>query len=72
MRHRECEDEMTMTTKTARGRTTDSPFLYAEECGLSLMKNHETGKKFYVEKGVWTELVSSVQGGWKPWDAQVR
>jgi len=43
------------------------PFLYAEECGLALMKNQATGKKFWIEKETWSEVVSSVQAGWQPW-----
>ena len=48
--------------------TTDSdhPFLFAEECGLALFKNRKTGKKLFLEKATWAEMVTSIRRGWRP------
>lgn len=54
---------MMQDTRAAGGQY---PFYYAEECGLALLKDARTGKKFYVEREVWTDLVASIRDGWHP------
>ena len=36
---------------------------YTEECGLALLMNTRTGKKFYMAKECWDDLVHYLQDG---------
>ena len=41
-------------------------FHYTEECDLALMQHKHTGKKLYLEKSDWTDIVVSLKSGWTP------
>ncbi|MEZ5841462.1 MAG: hypothetical protein R3D02_13880 [Hyphomicrobiales bacterium] len=44
----------------------ESPFFYAEECGLALFQNRRTGKQFCLDKDTLSEFVASLDAGWRP------
>ena len=42
----------------------NAPFLYAEESGLALFQNRQSGRKFYMDKKDWVDLSLCVSDGW--------
>jgi len=55
-----------MKTNAKPDSETHVPFLFAEECGLALLKHRPSGKKMCMEKAIWSDLESSLKAGWQP------
>ena len=60
-----------MTGKTTVTQGQSPHFLYAEESGLALFQNRQTGRKFWIDQEHWNDLVECVRSGWTPENRKV-
>lgn len=49
----------------------ETRFLFAEESGLALFENRQTGRRFWLDCEHWNDIVECLQSGWQP-DARHR